>query len=212
LKKVLIILSIIFVSAFLFCGSVSVATGSSTNTQPVIKNVNPSNNAVNVPLNKVIKVTFNKPIKLGTKPWIELKNTRWGSKPFTAKTSSNVLSITPKSILAYGTEYYVILHSNSIKDAAGNGLASPYKFKFKSDIGLKVTSTIPLNNAWNIPTTKLIRITFNKPIKNPSNSLIQLKSTLGTLIPITFSITKNSLYIYHSPFKKKHSIQNYIKT
>jgi sortase A len=230
LKKVIIILGIIFAYTFLLCGSASAVTSLTSSSQPSldqgtgnipshhdgtynaptklyiskpqVKYVDPGNNSVNVPLNKVIKLTFNKPIKLGTKPWIEFKNTRWGLKPFTVSTTGNVLSIKPKFILAYGTLYNVIIHSKSIEDLTGNGMASPYAFKFKTGNTLKVTSTSPANKALNIAITKLIRITFNRPIKNPINSLIQFKSTSGTLIPITFSISQNSLFIYHSPLKK----------
>ena len=229
MKKVLISF-VILLFTLLLCGSASAGTSLTSSSQhdfhqgngittsnhigtykaptkiyisyPQVKSTYPANNAVNVPLTKVIKVTFNKPIRLETKPWIELKNARWGYKPFTVTTTGNVLSITPKSILASRLQYNVIIHSISIKDLNENGLVAPYVFKFKTGRTLVVTSTSPANNAFNIATSKLIRITFNRPIKNPVNSLINFKSTSGNIIPITFSITNNSLFIYHSPLQK----------
>ena len=66
----------------------------------------------------------------------------------------------------------------------------------------RVTSTNPINNSWNIPTTKLIIISFSRLIYNPNNSLIQLKSSSGRIIPITYSIKYNTLFIDHSPLQK----------
>ena len=114
MKKVLISF-VILLFTLLLCGSASAGTSLTSSSQhdfhqgngittsnhigtykaptkiyisyPEVKSANPANNAVNVPLTKVIKVSFNKPIRLETKPWIELKNARWGYKPFTATTT-----------------------------------------------------------------------------------------------------------------------------
>jgi len=66
----------------------------------------------------------------------------------------------------------------------------------------KVKSTNPINNSLNIPTTKLITISFSRLIYNPNSSLIQLKSSSGRVIPITYSIKYNALFIDHSPLQK----------
>ena len=44
--------------------------------------------------------------------------------PFTSSIPGNVLSITPNSLLAAGTKYTVILHSNSITDMQGKRISS----------------------------------------------------------------------------------------
>ena len=66
----------------------------------------------------------------------------------------------------------------------------------------RVTSTNPANKALNIPTTKLIKISFTRLIFQPNHSLIQLKSSSGRIIPITYSIQNNALFIDHSPLQK----------
>ena len=63
----------------------------------------------------------------------------------------------------------------------------------------QVTSTNPINNAVNIPTTKLIVINFNRIIKNPNKQLIQLRNSRGTVIPVTYTIQDNKMFIDHSP-------------
>ena len=95
------------------------------NTPPVVTSSNPVNNSFNVALNKVIQITFNEAIKFGANPWIELKfsSGTGAAIPFTSSIVGNILSITPNSLLDAGRKYTVILHSNSITDLPGNGLA-----------------------------------------------------------------------------------------
>ena len=164
---------------------------------PVVTSTNPVNNAVNVALNKVIEITFDKNIQLGMNPWIELYETGTGNiKTFTTNILDNVLSITPSSLLALGTQYSVILHSNSITDIAGIGLAAPYTTRFTTEAAPVVTSTSPVYNAFNVALNKVIQITFDKAIQLGTNPWIELKtSSSGTIIPYTTNIIGNILSI-----------------
>ena len=165
------------------------------NTPPVIKSSNPVNNAVNVALNKVIQITFNEAIKLGSNPWIELYTTGNGIYiPFTSKINGNVLSITPTSLLA-GTKYTVILHTNSITDMEGNGLASPYTTRFTTTTPPVVTSTSPVNNAVNVALNKVIKIQFNKTIQFGTNPWIEFKNSSGMGKPFKATISGSTLNI-----------------
>ena len=163
---------------------------------PVVTSTNPVNNAVNVALNKVIEITFDKNIQLGMNPWIELYETVTGNtKTFTTNIVDNVLSITPSSLLALGTQYSVILHSNSITDMAGIGLAAPYTTRFTTEAAPVVTSTSPVYNAFNVALNKVIQITFDKAIQLGTNPWIELKTSSGTIVPYTTNIIGNILSI-----------------
>ncbi|MBZ2164573.1 Ig-like domain-containing protein [Methanobacterium spitsbergense] len=167
------------------------------NVPPVVTNTDPVNNAVNVALNKVIGIVFDRNIQLGMNPWIELYETGTGNtKTFSTNILDNVLSITPSSILALGTQYSVILHSNSITNLAGIGLTAPYTTRFTTEAAPVVTSTSPLYNAFNVALNKVIQITFDKAIQLGTNPWIELKtSNSGTIVPYTTNIIGNVLSI-----------------
>jgi len=93
---------------------------------------------------------------------------------------------------------------NSVVDLGNNGLSSIFTTSFTVN-SPTVTNTNPANNAVNVPTTQLIAVTFSSPIKIGPSGLIQLKTSGGVVIPITFSITNNTLYIYHSALAKNTS-------
>ncbi|MBZ2165034.1 Ig-like domain-containing protein [Methanobacterium spitsbergense] len=167
------------------------------NVPPLVTSTSPVNNALNVVVNKVIQITFDRNIQLGTNPWIELKTSSSGTAvPYTTNIVGNVLSITPNSLLAVGTSYSVILHSNSVINLVGIGLAAPYTTRFTTETPPVVTSTSPVNNAFNVALNKVIQITFDKAIQLGTNPWIELKtSNSGTIVPYTTNIIGNVLSI-----------------
>jgi hypothetical protein len=104
-------------------GIILCATYFTTIKQPVVVSLNPGNNAVNVPTNKVIQINFNRSVKYGNSSGIQFINSKGTAIPFTSTITGSTLNITPTSLLSHGTQYTIILHTNSIKDLAGNGLA-----------------------------------------------------------------------------------------
>ena len=166
-------------------------------TPPVVTSTNPVNNAVNVAINKVIQINFNKAIKLGTNPWIEFYNSAGTGIKFTTSIVNNVLTITPNSLLALGTTYYVVLHSNSITNLNGKGITSPYTVKFTTTKPPVVTSTNPSNNSKGASLTSPITVKFSSNIIASNNySLIYVKNiTTGQTVSITKSISGNTLTI-----------------
>jgi len=150
-----------------------------------------------VALNKVIKITFNQAIKFGITPWIELKLT---SAPgtaisFTPTISGSTLLITPKSLLKAGTQYTVILHTNSITTMNGIGLASLYVTRFTTSTAPVITSTSPANKAINVALNTVVKFNFNKNIKFGTNPWIEFKNSSGTTKPFTPTITGSTLNI-----------------
>lgn len=127
-----------FLSALLLVGIALVFNAnfaSATNvtddkTNPKVTAVNPANNSIVVSKKATklpIKVTFNENIKSGTK-WIELKS-NGKVNPITTSISGKTLKITPKYTLATNTKYYLIIHSNAVKDKSGNGVLM-YTYSF----------------------------------------------------------------------------------
>ena len=164
-------------------------------TPPKVTGSSPANNAFNVALNKVIKITFNEVIKFGHNSWIELKltNGTGAAVPFTSSITGKVLSITPNSLLDAGRKYTVILHSNSITDLAGNGLAKAYTTRFTTAAAPVVTSTSPVNNEVKVVLNKVVHINFSKPIQFGTNPWIEFKNSSGTTKPFTPTITGSRL-------------------
>ena len=95
-----------------------------TSPAPTVTSSNPTYNAMNVAVDKVIKVYFSQSVKFGTNPWIEFTTSTGTPIPFTRTISGgNVLSIKTTPLMATNTTYRVTLHTNSITNLAGAGIA-----------------------------------------------------------------------------------------
>jgi PKD repeat protein len=167
-------------------------TSFSVGTSPNIQTIDPANYAVNIASDKVITVTFNEAIKAGNLN-IQLKTSNGTLMPTTKSISGNLLTITPTSALAEA-RYMLLIYAGSVTDLAGNLIAAKTS-SFSVGTSPTVTTTDPANYAMNVPTNKVITVTFNEPIVGKYLSLIQLKTTNGLLIPITKSIASNVLTI-----------------
>ncbi|AEG17805.1 Ig-like domain-containing protein [Methanobacterium paludis] len=88
---------------------------------PIVKTVNPINNAVNVAGDKVIKVTFSEAITAGT-GWIELVTSNGTVVPVKCFINGSMLTITPSNALNKGVKYMVLIHTGSVTDLAGNNV------------------------------------------------------------------------------------------
>jgi methionine-rich copper-binding protein CopC len=160
-----------------------------------ITGTNPLNNA-NIVWNQPITITFNQNIKTGSKYSLISLTGPGGNISITKLINGKVLTITPPANLPQGT-YTLNLPANSIFGQSNTGIITDTTLTFIVTPPT-VTSTDPVNTAVNVPTNKLITVTFDRAIKMGSASLIDLKNSSGTAVPITFSITNNVLSIYHT--------------
>jgi hypothetical protein len=126
------------------------STNFTTITRPVVISSNPSNNAVNIPTKKVIQIKFNRSIEYGNSSGIQFINSKGIAIPFNSTISGSTLNITPTSLFAHGTQYTIILHTNSIKDLAGNGIAV-CSTKFTTIVTTKTVSAYGIT--FNYPAT-----------------------------------------------------------
>ena len=158
-----------------------------------VKIIDPANKAANIAISKVIKVTFSESIKAGTN-YIELKDSKGNSIPFTTSISGNILTITPITGLVNATTYELILHTGCVTDLAGNKLAL-YSSSFTTDRTAPTVKTIdPANKSANIATNKVIKVTFSESIKAGTN-YIEFKDSSGKAVSFKTSISGSVLTI-----------------
>lgn len=172
-----------------------------------VQSIDPLNNAINVAVNKAITIVFNRNIQFGASP-IVLKTSAGVAKAFTATISGNTLTITPNSLLAYGTNYLVVLQPDSIVDTLGIPLAASFTSAFTTMTSPPappvVVSTIPIQNAVNVAKTIVINFNFNQAIKLGTNPIIELKTSTGTIKSFVASVSGNTLIITpNSPLGSK---------
>jgi Uncharacterized protein conserved in bacteria len=163
-------------------------------TAPTIKSTDPTNKATNVVVSKVIKVTFSESIKKGT-VWIDLKNSAGKNISTTTSISGNVLTITPKTNLAKGTTYTLLVHSGTVTDLSGNKYLYAGSTTFKTDgTAPTIKSTSPTNKATNIAVNKVIKVTFSESIK-AGTIWVELKTSSGKSVAVTTSVSGSVLTI-----------------
>jgi hypothetical protein len=170
------------------------STKFSVGTSPTVSKVDPTNGATNVATSKTIKVTFSEAIKAGSL-WIELKNSSGTAIAFTKSISGKVLTINPISNLAESL-YALIIHTGAVTDTAGNPVALK-STKFSVGTSPTVSKIDPTNGATKVSRSKTIKVTFNESIKAGSY-WIELKSSNGTSVKITKSISGKVLIISHA--------------
>jgi methionine-rich copper-binding protein CopC len=102
-----------------------------TDKPPVVKALDPHNNAVNVAVDRNINILFNEPIKFGTN-YITLQDSNGKYIPTSRSINGNLLIINPTIYLAKGTRYTLILHTSCVKDLNGYGLKQSYIIRFNT--------------------------------------------------------------------------------
>ncbi|WJI10400.1 transglutaminase [Methanobacterium sp. CWC-01] len=174
---------------------VTTFTTAQDKTAPVVKTVDPANNAVNVAVNKAITITYSETIKAGTM-WIELLTSTGTNVPVTIAISGNKLTITPTSNLDNGIKYTLAIHTGAVKDLTGNQAAAKVStFTTLTDTTAPTIITIdPTNNAVNVANDKKIIVTFNEPIKE-GTMWIELLTSTGTNVPVTCAVSGTTLTI-----------------
>jgi len=133
---------------------------------PIVISTNPTNNETNVFLNKIVTATFNMP----------MNNATINAATFTLKQETTTVNgavsyngttayFTPDVALAANTEYTGTI-TNGAKNLQGTPLANNYVWKFTTGIIVapKVISTDPIDNATNVPFSKIITATFDMPM------------------------------------------------
>ena len=164
---------------------------------PKVTKIDPANNSMINNTSKIITITFSEPIKTGsTYNNIRVTNSGGIKVSILGNIKGNILTLTRSSgSYVDGTTYIITMPTNAVTDIAGNGLATTYTSKFTIDTTPPTVKIInPTKNAVNIPVNQLINVYFSESIKT-GNGLIEFKTSDGTAIPFTKSITGNMLTI-----------------
>ncbi|MCE7698661.1 MAG: Ig-like domain-containing protein [Methanobacterium paludis] len=161
-------------------------------TAPIIVNSDPKNNEIEVPGNKVIKITFSESVKAGTN-WIEMMDNNGTMVPITTYICGNTLTITPVVFITNGTRYGLIIHTGSVTDLAGNNVTRYVTHFITDSIAPVIISSDPVKNVMNVPINKIIKVTFNEPIKAGTNWIELIDNSTGAMVPITTSISGKTL-------------------
>jgi uncharacterized protein (AIM24 family) len=159
-----------------------------TSALPFVVSTDPLNEAVDVELDKKITATFNTamaPLTLNSSTF----TVKHGAISIAGIVSyvGNVATFTPNVALSPGTLYNASITTGA-KDVAGNQLSSNYNWSFTTGAVPVVISTDPVNNAVNVPLSKIITATFSKAmdVSTLNSSTVTIKNGL---IPVSGVIT-----------------------
>lgn len=165
------------------------------NLKTSVTDSNPAPDTVGVPLDAEIRVNFSQPIEWGT-GWVRLRDLdRREDVSISKSIDGNVLRLTPNSNLTPGTNYGIILHSNSIKSLEGHFL-SLYQSNFRTRSSSPVVDkVVPANDSANVELDSVIRITFNQKIQLGSGWVRLRDVDRLEDVPITTKIINDDLYL-----------------
>jgi Bacterial Ig-like domain/Right handed beta helix region/FG-GAP repeat len=136
-------------------------------TPPTVQSTAPANNAVDVPVNTVVTVVFSEAMDPATLTTTTF-SVKGGGGPVTGTVgfSSNSATFTPSANLDSATLYTARISTGAM-DLAGNPLEADYTWQFTTggaldNIPPTVQSTVPANNAVNVPLSTVISATFSE--------------------------------------------------
>ncbi len=147
----------------------SFTTGVAPDTiPPRVVSTDPTNSDTNVVVTKIISAVFSKlmnPTTINTTTF----TLRQGTTPITGTVTCTgvAASFTPSATLAYNTTYIATI-TTSVKDMAGNALASNYVWSFTTERAPAdvtpptVISTDPANTSVGVVTSKVINANFSE--------------------------------------------------
>lgn len=121
---------------------------------------------------------------------IIFKNSTGTVIAITETVSGNTLTLKLNSALCEA-KYIILSYASSINDLLRNPVTAKLS-NFREETSLNLTTIDPADQATNIPTNKAITVTFDEPIK-AWNKDIQLKTSTGTIMPITTTVSGNTL-------------------
>ena len=185
IKKVLI-LTCFFSVLLLFMGIVN----ATDDAAPTITKITPANGST-IETPSYIKVTFSESVKEGTGSngvWIDIKDSNATFLNYTYSINGDTLILKPKTAFV-DDNYSITFHTGSVTDLAGNPMALSTSKFIVGPIVPVVKSFYPSNGSINVPSRKLIKVTFSEPVQagSGSNSLwIDLKKSNN---PVTFTTT-----------------------
>jgi hypothetical protein len=170
-------------------------TGATVALPPTVVTTIPLAAATNVPANQAVSATFSVPMSPATINSTTFTLTASDSTVVAGLVAyaavGNTLTFTPTANLSSNTLYTATITTGA-QNLAGTGLASNYTWTFTTVapvvIPPEIVSTLPVNDASNIPLTQAVSATFTKAM-NPltlTNATVQLTQG-GNAVAATLS-------------------------
>ncbi len=182
-------------------------------TAPAVISTDPPNNATGVVLNKIVTATFNMPMDPltinGTTFTVKQGvNTVAGVVTYSGTTASFAGSLP----FASNTTYTATITTGA-KNVAGVPVANNYVWIFTTGASTAPTviSTDPVNNAINVPLTKIIRATFSMPMDPLTLNATTFTLKLGAT-PVSGTISYTGSTVSFTPTSNLLSSSVYTAT
>lgn len=196
MKQIYVLVTIAIVLATLLMGCANDDFQVTPGICPVVIESNPSNSAINTPLNQTITVTFNEemnPLTLNASTFIVRNGLAIAGN---ISTDGANATFTPAQNLIPNTTYSVQITTGA-KDPRGNALQEDYLFSFSTGAILRplVLSTSPTSNETGVVLNKVVNATFNMPMDPATINLTNFTLKQGTTtIPGLVTYSGNSAF------------------
>lgn len=196
MKQIYVLVTIAIVLATLLMGCANDDFQVTPGICPVVIESNPSNSAINTPLNQTITVTFNEemnPLTLNASTFIVRNGLAIAGN---ISTDGANATFTPAQNLIPNTTYSVQITTGA-KDPRGNALQEDYLFSFSTGAILRplVLSTSPTSNETGVVLNKVVNATFNMPMDPATINLTTFTLKQGTTtIPGLVTYSGNSAF------------------
>lgn len=196
MKQIYVLVTIAIVLATLLMGCANDDFQVTPGICPVVIESNPSNSAINTPLNQTITVTFNEemnPLTLNASTFIVRNGLVIAGN---ISTDGANATFTPAQNLIPNTTYSVQITTGA-KDPRGNALQEDYLFSFSTGAILRplVLSTSPTSNETGVVLNKVVNATFNMPMDPATINLTNFTLKQGTTtIPGLVTYSGNSAF------------------
>ena len=151
---------------------------------PVVKTIDPVNNAIDVALDGKINISFSNLMDQSTITSSTFKLMEGVNiVPGVVTGSDSKATFTPNDNLVLNKTYTVTV-TTGVMDKYGNALSSDYTYSFSSVSLPVVNATDPLNNAIDVLHNKVVAITFSEKMKSSTinSSTFTLKQGLATIV------------------------------
>lgn len=196
MKQIYVLVTIAIVLATLLMGCANDDFQVTPGICPVVIESNPSNSAINTPLNQTITVTFNEemnPLTLNASTFVVRNGSAIAGN---ISTDGANATFTPAQNLIPNTTYSVQITTGA-KDPRGNALQEDYLFSFSTGVILRplVLSTSPTSNETEVVLNKVVNATFNMPMDPATINLTTFTLKQGTTtIPGLVTYSGNSAF------------------
>lgn len=186
-------------------------------TRPVVTSTIPANGTTGVPLNQVLAATFSKPISPATINTTTFSVAGPGATvvagAVTYSATGSVATFTPAVPLTPATLYTATL-TTGIQDTASpaNALAANYVWTFTTlVIPPVVLSTVPSNNAVNVPLNQVLSATFSK-FMNPATLNTNTFTLSGGGLSVSGTVAYSGTTATFTPASALKGSTNYTAT